>query len=150
MGLVWHIKPFEDLSNTELYTILKIRSEIFVVEQHCVYLDMDDKDAVALHLLGTYNDKIVAYSRLFKAGITFENASIGRVVVDAKFRNKKWGQELMRKAIDGIKLHFGETQITIGAQLYLKKFYENQGFIQTSDMYLEDGIPHIQMQRTEL
>lgn len=147
MGLEWHIKSFESLSVHELYDILRLRSEIFVVEQNCVYLDLDGKDKLALHLFGMYNSKIVAYSRLFKAGITFENASIGRVGVDANYRNKKWGQELMDEAIVGIKLYFGETQITIGAQLYLKKFYENQGFVQTSEMYLEDDIPHIEMQR---
>lgn len=147
MGLEWQIKSFESLTVNELYDILKLRSTIFVVEQNCVYLDMDGKDKVALHLIGSYNGKIVAYSRLFKAGISFENASIGRVVVDANYRDKKWGQELMRESIAGIALHFGENQITIGAQLYLKKFYESQGFIQTSEMYLEDDIPHIEMQK---
>lgn len=147
MGLEWRIKSFESLTVNELYDILKLRSTIFVVEQNCVYLDMDGKDKLALHLLGSYNGKIVAYSRLFKAGISFQNASIGRVVVDANYRDKKWGQELMRESIDGIALHFGENKITIGAQLYLKKFYENQGFIQTSEMYLEDDIPHIEMQK---
>jgi ElaA protein len=147
MGLEWYVKSFEKLSVQELYDILKLRSEIFVVEQNCSYLDMDGKDVLALHLLGSIDGKIVAYCRLFKAGITFENASIGRVVVDANYRNKKWGQELMRQAIAGIELHFVEKQITIGAQLYLQKFYESFGFVQTSAMYLEDAIPHIEMQR---
>lgn len=147
MGLEWHVKSFEKLLNHELYDILRLRTEIFVVEQNCIYLDMDGKDVLALHLLGSFNGKIVAYSRLFKAGITFENASIGRVVVDANYRDRKWGQELMQEAIASIKTHFGESKITIGAQLYLKKFYENQGFVQSSEMYLEDDIPHIEMQR---
>lgn len=147
MGLEWHIKSFESLSVHELYDILRLRSEIFVVEQNCVYLDLDGKDKLALHLLGIYEGEIVAYSRLFKAGITFENASIGRVVVDANYRDKKWGQELMRESIDGIRSHFGETKITIGAQLYLIKFYESLGFVKTSEPYLEDDIPHIEMQR---
>lgn len=108
---------------------------------------MDGKDKLALHLLGTFDGKIVAYARLFNAGISFDNASIGRVVIDANYRYKKWGQELMQEAISGIVMHFGQSQITIGAQLYLKKFYENQGFIQTSEPYLEDDIPHIEMQR---
>jgi ElaA protein len=123
MGLQWHIKSFESLSVHELYDILRLRSEIFVVEQNCVYLDLDGKDKLALHLFGIYEGKIVAYSRLFK----------------------KWGQELMQEAIARIKTHFNESKITIGAQLYLKKFYENQGFVQTSEMYLEDDIPHIEM-----
>ena len=147
MEIHWKIKSFEDLSVYELYAVLRLRSEIFVVEQNCVYLDLDGKDKKGLHLLGEFEGKIVAYSRLFKPGISFDNASIGRVVVDAHYRDRKWGHELMREAIAGIQLHFGESKITIGAQLYLKKFYESHGFIQTSEMYLEDDIPHIEMKR---
>lgn len=147
MELLWKIKTFENLSVNELYDILRLRSEIFVVEQNCVYLDLDGKDKLALHLFGEFDGKIVGYSRLFKPGITFDNASIGRVVVDANYRNRKWGHDLMRKAIAGIKNHFGESKITIGAQLYLKKFYESHRFVQTSEMYLEDDIPHIEMKR---
>ena len=147
MEIQWQIKSFEDLSTNQLYDILKLRSEIFVVEQNCVYLDIDGKDKLALHLFGEFDGKIVAYSRLFKPGISFDNASIGRVVVDANYRDRKWGHDLMREAISGIKNHFGESQITIGAQLYLKKFYESHGFTKTSDMYLEDDIPHIEMKR---
>jgi ElaA protein len=139
MEIHWKIKSFEDLSVNELYDILRLRSEIFVVEQNCVYLDLDGKDKKGLHLLGEFEGKIVAYS--------IDNASIGRVVVDAHYRDRKWGHNLMREAIAGIQLHFGENKITIGAQLYLKKFYESHGFIQTSEMYLEDDIPHIEMKR---
>ena len=145
MAIQWKIKSFDDLTVHELYDLLRLRSEIFVVEQNCVYLDLDGKDKVALHLFGEFEGKIVAHARLFKAGITFEKSSIGRVTVDANYRDRKWGHDLMREAIAGIKYHFGENQITIGAQLYLKKFYENHGFIQTSEMYLEDDIPHIEM-----
>ena len=147
MVIEWKIKSFEALSVHELYDLLRLRSEIFVVEQNCVYLDLDGKDKVALHLFGEFEGKIVAHARLFKAGISFENASIGRVTVAADYRDRKWGHDLMREAIAGILLHFGESQITIGAQLYLKKFYESHGFMQTSDMYLEDDIPHIEMKR---
>lgn len=147
MELQWKIKSFETLSVNELYAILKLRSEIFVVEQNCVYLDIDGKDQLALHLFGEFDGKIVAYSRLFKPGITFDNASIGRVVVDANYRDRKWGHDLMQESIAGIQSQFGESKITIGAQLYLKKFYESHGFIQTSEMYLEDDIPHIEMER---
>ena len=147
MKIQWKIKPFETLSVNELYDILRLRSEIFVVEQNCVYLDLDGKDKLALHLFGEFEGKIMAYSRLFKPGISFENASIGRVVVDVNCRERKLGHELMREAIVGIQLHFGESKITIGAQLYLKKFYESHGFVQTSEMYLEDDIPHIEMKR---
>lgn len=147
MEIQWKIKPFETLSTNELYDILRLRSEIFVVEQNCVYLDLDGKDKLALHLFGEFDGKIVAYSRLFRSGISFDNASIGRVVVDANYRDRKWGHDLMREAIAGIDNHFGESKITIGAQLYLKKFYESHGFVQTSEMYLEDDIPHIEMKR---
>lgn len=147
MQLQWEIKSFDALSVHELYDMLRLRSEIFVVEQNCVYLDLDGKDKVALHLLGKMNGEIVAHARLFQAGISFDNASIGRVTVDSKHRHKKWGHQLMREAIAGVELHFGESKITIGAQLYLQKFYESHGFVQTSEMYLEDDIPHIEMKR---
>ncbi|WP_026707929.1 GNAT family N-acetyltransferase [Flavobacterium frigidarium] len=147
MSLQWKIKPFDGLSVNELYDLLQLRSKIFVVEQNCVYLDLDGKDKVALHLFAEFEGKIVAHARLFKAGISFDNASIGRVVVDADYRDRKWGHDLMREAIAGIASKFNETKITIGAQLYLKKFYESHGFIQSSEMYLEDDIPHIEMIR---
>ncbi|MRX39237.1 GNAT family N-acetyltransferase, partial [Flavobacterium sp. LC2016-23] len=108
MELKWKIKSFEALTVHELYDLLKVRSEIFVVEQNCVYLDLDGKDKLALHLIGEFDGKIVAYSRLFDAGITFDHASIGRVVVDANYRDKKWGHDLMREAIAGIKSNFGK------------------------------------------
>ncbi|NGY36728.1 GNAT family N-acetyltransferase [Flavobacterium sp. XN-5] len=147
MAIQWKIKPFEALSVNELYDLLKLRSEIFVVEQNCVYLDLDGKDKFALHLFGEFEGKIVAHARLFKAGISFDNASIGRVVVDVNYRDRKWGHDLMREAIAGIAKNYDEVKITIGAQLYLKKFYESHGFVQSSEMYLEDDIPHIEMKR---
>mgnify|MGYP006163710193 CR=1 FL=1 len=106
MELKWKIKPFEALNVNELYDLLKLRSEIFVVEQNCVYLDLDGKDKKALHLIGEYDGKTVAYVRLFDAGISFDNASIGRVVVDANYRDRKWGHDLMREAIAAIKSNF--------------------------------------------
>lgn len=145
MSIKWKIKRFEALSVNELYQVLQLRSKVFVVEQNCVYQDIDGKDEKALHLLGEYDGKIVAYSRLFKSGDYFENASIGRVVIDPEYRDKKWGHDLMREAIAGIKEYFNETKITISAQMYLQKFYESHQFVQTSEMYLEDDIPHIEM-----
>lgn len=147
MTIEWKIKAFEALSVHELYDILQLRSQIFVVEQNCVYLDLDGKDKIALHLFAEYDGKVVAHARIFKPGISFDNASIGRVVVDANYRDRKWGHDLIREAIAGIKLHFDESKITIGAQLYLKKFYESHGFVQSSEMYLEDDIQHIEMKR---
>ena len=147
MSIQWKIKPFRALSLTEMYSLLQLRSQVFVVEQNCVYQDIDGKDAKALHLMGEYDGKIVAYCRLFKSGDYFQEASIGRVVIDAKYRDKKWGHEMMKQAIAGIETHFKETKIIISAQLYLQKFYESHGFVQTSEMYLEDDIPHIEMKR---
>lgn len=147
MATEWKIKRFQALSLEELYQILKLRSEVFVVEQNCIYLDIDDKDQKALHVFGQIDEKMVAYARLFNRNDYFENASIGRVVTHPDFRANKIGHQLMKQAIEAIDNHFGEKQITISAQLYLKKFYESHGFEQTSDMYLEDDIPHIEMKR---
>jgi ElaA protein len=145
MALNFKIKNFNELTIHELYEILQLRSEVFVVEQNCVYQDIDGKDTKAMHLIGTLDNKMVAYARLFNKGQYFENASIGRVVVDSKHRNLNFGHDLMRNAMDAIKQHFETTKISISAQLYLKKFYESHGFTQIGDGYLEDGIPHIKM-----
>ena len=147
MEIKFKIKRFNELSTFELYSLLQLRSEVFVVEQNCVYQDIDGKDEKALHVLGYYNGDLAAYSRLFNKGYYFEETSIGRVVVSPKYRDKKFGHDLMRVSIEAIKENFNETAITISAQEYLKKFYESQGFIQTSEMYLEDDIPHIQMKK---
>lgn len=147
MSPEFKIKPFKTLSLVELYQILQLRSEVFVVEQNCVYQDIDGKDEKALHVLGMYEGVLVAYARLFQPGDYFEQASIGRVIVNPAYRDKKWGHDLMTAAIQSIAEHYGETNITISAQLYLKRFYESHGFVQTSDMYLEDDIPHIEMKR---
>lgn len=143
----WKIKRFNELSLQELYSLLQLRSEVFVVEQNCVYQDIDGKDEKALHLIGEIEEKIVAYARLFKPNDYFEDASIGRVITKEEVRNLKLGHQLMQNAIAGIKGFFNEEKITISAQLYLKKFYESHGFVQTSEMYLEDDIPHIEMKR---
>lgn len=147
MKLQFQIKRFNDLSTLELYQLLQLRSEVFVVEQNCVYQDIDGKDEKALHLLGKMDDKIVAYSRIFKPNDYFENASIGRVVVSEHARAHKFGFHLMQESIAAIGSEFGMQPITISAQLYLKKFYESLGFQQVSETYLEDGIEHIEMLR---
>lgn len=139
------IKPFNELSLHELYQVLQLRSEVFVVEQNCIYQDIDGKDEKALHVLGSFDDKIVAYCRLFKPGHYFDNASIGRVVISPQYRDRKWGHGLISTAISGIKENYNTEIITISAQLYLKKFYKSHGFIQHGGQYLEDGIPHIKM-----
>ena len=147
MKLQFKIKRFNELSASELYQLLQLRSEVFVVEQNCVYQDIDGKDEKALHLLGEIDNKVVVYSRIFKPKDYFENASIGRVAIAEKFRAQKWGHQLMQEAISGIENNFGIQSITISAQLYLKKFYETHGFVQIGETYLEDGIPHIEMLR---
>ncbi|MCZ8196574.1 MAG: GNAT family N-acetyltransferase [Flavobacterium sp.] len=147
MNPKWKIKPFEALSVAELYSVLQLRSEVFVVEQNCVYQDIDGKDVKALHLFGEYDGKTVAYARLFKPNDYFENASIGRVIVSQNYRDKKWGFDLMQQAINAIETHYNETKITISAQLYLQRFYESMGFVKTSDVYLEDDIEHIEMRK---
>ncbi len=145
--LSWTLKKFEDLSPYELYAILRLRSEVFVVEQNCVFLDMDDKDQQCYHLLGWQSDLLTAYTRLVPPGISYEQPSIGRVVTSPAARGSGIGKLLIEKSIgETIKL-FGKSPIRIGAQLYLKRFYESFGFVQVGDIYDEDGIDHIKMRR---
>ncbi len=139
------IKPFNKLSVEELYNILQLRSEIFVVEQNCVYQDMDDKDQKALHVLGKKNNKIIAYTRIFKSGDYFDIPSIGRVIVAKSERQYGYGYNIMNASINAIKQNFKESKIKLSAQCYLKKFYNNLGFIEVGEEYLEDDIPHICM-----
>lgn len=147
MEITFKIKRFNELSSAELYYVLQLRSEVFVVEQNCVYQDIDGKDEKALHVLGYYQNELTAYSRLFDAGNYFDEPSIGRVIVRQKSRKFNFGHELMRVSIAAIEENFNQTAITISAQEYLKKFYESHGFIQTSESYLEDDIPHIEMKK---
>ncbi|WP_158846424.1 GNAT family N-acetyltransferase [Algibacter sp. L1A34] len=139
------VKTFEALTKIELYKLLQLRSEVFGVEQDCVYQDIDGKDQKSLHVLGVKNGKIVAYTRIFKPGDYFKESSIGRVVVAKNQRQHKYGYDIMHASAEAIQLHFGETVIKISAQLYLKKFYNNLGFSEIGDPYLEDNIPHIAM-----
>lgn len=145
MQQIFKIKRFNELSIQEMYKILQLRSEVFVVEQNCVYQDIDGKDIKAIHVLGYLNDDLASYCRLFDAGDYFEETSIGRVVVSPKYRDKKLGHELIKVAIETIHTIFNKTAITISAQQYLINFYQSHGFVQTSEMYLEDDIPHVEM-----
>jgi len=139
------IKTFEQLSLEELYFILQLRSEVFVVEQDCVYQDIDAKDQYALHIIGKKDTKIIAYTRVFKGGDYFKEASIGRVVVSLKDRHLNYGQQIMEASILAIKNNYDTSEIKISAQKYLENFYNNLGFKTIGDSYLEDGIPHIAM-----
>jgi ElaA protein len=136
---------FNQLNITALYDLLQLRSEVFVVEQDCVYQDIDGKDQKALHILGYKDDKLVAYTRIFQPGDYFEEASIGRVVVKEKERQFGFGYDIMNASIEAIKKNFKTSEIRISAQTYLKTFYNNLGFKQVGEEYLEDGIPHVNM-----
>ena len=140
------IKKFSELSAEEIYNILKLRSEVFVVEQNCVYQDIDEKDQKAIHLFIEKNSEIIAYTRIFKKGDYYEeNPSIGRVVVSKKERGKNLGKEIMKKSIYYIKENMEEKKIELSAQKYLDKFYKELQFYSEGEEYLEDGIPHQRM-----
>ena len=139
------VKTFDELSTDELYQILRLRSEIFVVEQDCVYQDVDNKDQKALHIIGTKNGEIVAYTRIFKPGDYFNNVSIGRVVVSQDQRKYGLGKQIMQASLAAIDQRFPNQPIEISAQSYLLKFYMELGFKVTGEEYLEDGIPHRRM-----
>jgi len=144
----WTIKSFEELTTTELYNMLQLRSEVFVVEQNCPYQDLDDKDKIALHLWATDEEgKVVACCRLLPRNISYAEASIGRVATSETVRGTGAGRMLMSKAISHISIAWNEPAIRISAQTYLKAFYESLGFVQVGEGYLEDDIPHIEMLR---
>ena len=144
-NIKWFCKRFKELEVSELYELMKLRSEVFVVEQNCVYLDADGKDEKSFHFYAMENNQIIAYARLLPAGLSFNEASIGRVLTAPSQRRKGLGIILMEKCLAKTQEIFETTTIKIGGQLYLKSFYEGLGFVQCSDMYYEDGIPHIEM-----
>ena len=145
---VWRIKSFDELSTTELYKILQVRIDVFVVEQNCPYAETDGYDEKALHLWAEKNGEIAAYCRIFAPGIKYDFASIGRVLTNQKFRGQNFGKGLMKIAVDIIETKFGTAKIQISAQDYLLKFYEEFGFRSTGNSYLEDDIPHTEMLRS--
>ena len=141
----WKLKRFEELTTTELYEILRVRAEVFVVEQTCIYQDLDEKDKRAYHLYCEENGKVKAYLRILDKGVSYSEISIGRVLTTENNRRKGLAREMMEKAIDYICKDLGENQIRISGQLYLQAFYESLGFQTMSEMYLEDDIPHVEM-----
>lgn len=145
MHPTWILKRFNDLTPQELYDALQLRSEVFVVEQNCVFLDADGMDAGCYHLLGYNGSKLVACTRLVPPGHVYKEASIGRVVSSPAVRGTGVGRLLMQKSIEAAYALFGKGVIKIGAQRYLKGFYESFGFAQAGEGYIEDGIPHIYM-----
>lgn len=138
-------KTFTELKLKDLYNLLQLRSEVFVVEQNCVYQDIDGKDMKALHLLGYNDDTLIAYTRCFAPADYFEEASIGRVIVKKNYRNSGYGHEILQASLKEIENRYNTTNIKLSAQQYLTEFYESHGFYQTGYGYLEDGIPHIAM-----
>ena len=145
MKISWKIKTWEQLKTNELYSILKLRSKVFVVEQNCVYQDIDDKDKLAIHVFGFVEGKIIAYSRLFNKKEYFKETSFGRAIVKKEIRNQGLGEELVKRSIDVIKTNFGKKSIKISAQAHLQNFYKKNGFKSKGETYLEDGIPHVAM-----
>lgn len=143
----WILKSFDKLAVNELYAILRLRTEVFVVEQNCVFQDMDNKDQQCHHLMGWNDNLLAAYTRLVPPGVSYEQASIGRVVTSPLARGGGLGKTLMEKSIEELTNLYGPGIIKIGAQLYLKKFYQSLGFSQIGDIYDEDGIDHIHMIR---
>lgn len=141
----WICKHFNDLTAGEIYDILRLRNEVFVVEQNCVFQDADNKDQLSYHLMAREKDMLAAYARLLPPLVSYEMASIGRVVTSPTKRRAGLGRELMQQSIALCYKLFGRSSIKIGAQLYLKPFYESHGFRQSGDVYDEDGIDHIEM-----
>jgi len=141
----WISKPFDELTPRELYAIMQLRNEVFVVEQNCVFQDADNKDQYCHHVMCFENEKLVAYARIVPAGISYVETSIGRVVTSPSIRGKGIGNLLLQQTLDKTFSLYGNVRLKIGAQLYLKKFYESFSFKQTGDIYLEDDIQHIEM-----
>ncbi len=139
---------FSELNIQQLYDILQLRSEVFVVEQNCVYQDIDGHDQEAIHILSYDHDTLVAYARILPSGSYFKQISIGRIIVKESHRGIQLGHKLMEFCLSFIFENSGQQTIKISAQEHLKSFYEQHGFIQSGKGYLEDGIPHIAMLRS--
>lgn len=145
MKLQFSFKAFAALNPFELYAYLQLRSEVFVVEQNCVYQDLDDKDLHSLHVFVHHHDKLVACARIVPAALAYPEISIGRVIVAEPYRKQQLGHELMRYCIAQIQIHFGQQKIVLSAQAHLQDFYKKHNFVPEGATYLEDGIPHIHM-----
>ncbi|NFD28731.1 GNAT family N-acetyltransferase [Clostridium botulinum] len=141
----WKLKKFKELSVEEMYEILRVRDQVFIVEQECPYQDIDSKDKNAYHLFAHDNDAIIAYLRILEKSVSYDEISIGRVLISKDYRGKGLARELMLKAIEFIENNMNEKEIKISAQAYLLDFYRSLGFNEVSEVYLEDNIPHIDM-----
>lgn len=141
----WYIKKYDELSIDELYNIIKTRVDVFIVEQQCPYPELDNYDQLSIHYFIKIDNEIAAYVRLLPKNTKYKEASIGRVLVAEKHRGKGYAKKIMNSAIQYIKNKWQEKEVQIQAQQYLHSFYSSLGFKQISDVYLEDGIPHINM-----
>ena len=137
--------PFSDLTNDQLYDLIALRTLVFVVEQDCPYQEADGKDKEALHLLGMEGGQLAGYSRILPPGVSYSEASLGRVVIHPDFRGRQLGYTLMEETMNQIEAHFGIVPVKISAQEHLRNYYGRFNFSQCGDGYLEDGIPHIPM-----
>ena len=147
MNINWEFKNFSELTLESLYDIMRLRQEVFILEQNCPYLDADGKDIHSYHLLGYLNSELVAYLRLVMPGISYDELSFGRILTSKKIRGKGVGKLLMEEGIKQSKIIYGNIPNRISAQKYLKKFYNEFGFKEIGKEYLEDGIPHIEINK---
>ncbi|RNF38542.1 GNAT family N-acetyltransferase [Planococcus salinus] len=141
----WKTYQFDELTTEELYDFLKLRVDVFVVEQNCPYPELDGLDQQAIHIAYGENGKTLAYARLVPAGVKYEAPSIGRVIVHPEARNRGLARRLLHQCIDFIQTHWKAEEIQLQGQVYLQQFYESVGFQTVSDIYEEDGIPHVDM-----
>lgn len=146
VNIEWKVAAFEELSLEQFYVIAQLRADVFCIEQNCLYQDLDGRDQQASHISGYINGELVAYARTFTTGIAYNDAaSIGRVLIKESYRKKRLGKALMEKAINVLKQETDTRLINISAQAHLEGFYNVLGFVSCSDIYDEDGIPHIRM-----
>ncbi len=146
MTVKWIKRKWSEISTIELYNVLRLRSGVFVVEQDCVYQDIDNKDQIAIHLLGYENKELIAYSRIFNEGDYFKETSFGRAIIKKEKRGFGLGDELVKESLKTIRSEYGNKKIKISAQAHLKKFYAKHDFTAKGEEYLEDGIPHVSME----
>ena len=147
--IIWQCKRFSELTNEEVYKILQLRADVFIIEQNCIYQDCDGKDFDSYHLCAWDDEKLIAYTRLLPKGVSYSDyASIGRVITASSARGQNLGKQLMQRSLEEVYRLFGDVPIKISAQVYLKRFYGSFSFIPIGDIYLEDGIDHISMEKS--
>jgi ElaA protein len=149
MDLRWQIAGFDELERDELYALMRLRQQVFVVEQRCAYLDLDNLDQASIHMLCWRQNELLAYQRCLPPGLNFDESALGRIVVAPAGRGLQLGRELVQRGIDYNGQHWPNNDIQIGAQAHLADFYTSLGFVISGDAYIEDGIPHLHMIRSQ-